>query len=149
AKRKIEQVVPLALGAELFNPIHNMINSRARGSWEQAVQMMGMKGLVTNPQGETIELPVVSSYKEGLSVLEFFINTHGARKGLTDTALKTASAGYLTRRMADVCQGIIVNKHDCKTSEGVNVERRTGEEYGFAFATRLFGRVLALPAKAG
>lgn len=143
AKKKIEKVVPEALTKEVFNPIHNIINSKARGSWEQAVQMMGMKGLVTNPQGETIELPVIASYKEGLSVLEFFINTHGARKGLTDTALKTASAGYLTRRMADVAQGIVINKTDCKTSEGIVVERKAGAEYGFNYGTRLFGRVLA------
>lgn len=149
AKKKVEKEVPITLGEGLFNPIHNIIASRARGSWEQAVQMMGMKGLVTNPQGETIELPVVSSYKEGLSVLEFFINTHGARKGLTDTALKTASAGYLTRRMADVCQGIIINKHDCKTSDGIEVSRQTGDEYGFNYGTRLFGRVLAQNAKVG
>ena len=149
AKKKIEQVVPAALMQDPFNPIHNIINSKARGSWEQAVQMMGMKGLVTNPQGETIELPVISSYKEGLSVLEFFINTHGARKGLTDTALKTASAGYLTRRMADVGQGIVINRTDCKTSEGVEVDRKTGDAYGFNYATRLFGRVLASNVKVG
>jgi DNA-directed RNA polymerase subunit beta' len=149
AKKKIEAVVPTALMQELFNPIHNIINSKARGSWEQAVQMMGMKGLVTNPQGETIDLPVISSYKEGLSVLEFFINTHGARKGLTDTALKTASAGYLTRRMADVCQGIVINRTDCKTGEGIVIDRKTGKEYGFNYGTRLFGRTLAQNVKSG
>jgi DNA-directed RNA polymerase subunit beta' len=149
AKDEISEIVPKVLSADIRNPIFDIIDSAARGSWSQAVQMTGMKGLVANPQGETIELPVVSSYKEGLSVLEFFINTHGARKGLTDTALKTASAGYLTRRMVDVSQGVIVNREDCKTTDGITVERAVGEEYGFSFGTRLFGRMLAADAKEG
>ncbi|MFA6135973.1 MAG: DNA-directed RNA polymerase subunit beta' [Candidatus Paceibacterota bacterium] len=139
-KKQVADTVPKALTGN--SPIFNIIDSGARGTWGQAVQMTGMKGLVTNPQGDTIELPVVSSYKEGLSVLEFFINTHGARKGLTDTALKTASAGYLTRRMVDVCQDIIINSDDCKTSEGIKIERAVGDEYGFSLANRLFGRTV-------
>ncbi len=146
-KKEIADLVPSALTEN--NSLFDMIDSGARGTWAQAAQVSGMKGLVNNPQGETIELPVISSYKEGLSVLEFFINTHGARKGLTDTALKTASAGYLTRRMVDVCQDVIVNRHDCKTTEGVTIERAVGDKYGFSFGTRLFGRTLAKDVKEG
>jgi DNA-directed RNA polymerase subunit beta' len=146
-KEEIAKLVPGALSEN--NPIFYIIDSKAKGSWEQAVQTTGMKGLVANPQGETIELPVVSSYKEGLSVLEFFINTHGARKGLTDTALKTAQAGYLTRRMVDVAQDIIVNSPDCKTKEGHEIDRASGDKYGFGFTQRIFGRILARDVKEG
>jgi len=149
AKEEVAAVVPRALTQEGENPIFNIIDSGSRGSWSQANQMIGMKGLLTNPQGDTIELPVISSYKEGLSVLEFFINTHGARKGLTDTALKTAEAGYLTRKMVDVCQDITINKDDCHTTDGITVDRASGNEYGFSFATRLFGRTLARDVKEG
>ena len=102
--------------------------------------MIGMKGLVTNPQGGTIELPVISSYKEGLNVLEYFISTHGARKGVTDTALKTASAGYLTRRLVDVSQDIIISEEDCGTKEGIPLTRAEGEAYGHALSDRLYSR---------
>ena len=146
-KDEIAKIVPSALSDT--NPIFYIIDSGAKGSWEQAVQTTGMKGLVANPQGETIELPVVSSYKEGLSVLEFFINSHGARKGLTDTALKTAQAGYLTRRMVDVAQDIIVDSIDCKTQEGRIIDRTSGEAYGYSFAQRIFGRILAQDVKEG
>jgi DNA-directed RNA polymerase subunit beta' len=146
-KEQIAKLVPKALSET--NPIFYIIDSRAKGSWEQAVQTTGMKGLVANPQGQTIELPVVSSYKEGLSVLEFFINSHGARKGLTDTALKTAQAGYLTRRMVDVAQDIIVNMSDCKTREGRVIDRASGDAYGYSFAQRIFGRTLASDVKEG
>ncbi len=149
AKDRIAEVAPAALTRDAENAIFDIIDSGARGSWGQALQMIGMKGLVTNPQGETIELPVISSYKEGLSVLEFFINTHGARKGLTDTALKTAEAGYLTRKMVDVCQDITINRDDCKTSDGVTIHRADGDEYGFTLATRLYGRTLAHDVKVG
>lgn len=148
-KEEVSAVVPKALTEAGENPIFDFIDSGARGSWSQAIQMTGMKGLLTNPQGDTIELPVISSYKEGLSVLEFFINTHGARKGLTDTALKTAEAGYLTRKMVDVCQDITINKDDCKTSDGVVIDRASGDEYGFSYAVRLFGRTLAQDVKDG
>jgi DNA-directed RNA polymerase subunit beta' len=146
-KDEIAKLVPGALSD--VNPIFYIIDSKAKGSWEQAVQTTGMKGLVANPQGQTIELPVVSSYKEGLSVLEFFINTHGLRKGLTDTALKTAQAGYLTRRLVDVCQDLIVNSDDCKTKEGHIMDRESGDKYGFNFGQRIFGRILAQDVKEG
>ncbi len=149
AKEEVAATAPHALIEQGENPIFNIIDSGSRGSWAQTNQMIGMKGLLTNPQGDTIELPVISSYKEGLSVLEFFINTHGARKGLTDTALKTAEAGYMTRKMVDVCQDITINKDDCHTSDGVTIERAVGAEYGFAFNVRLFGRTLARDVKEG
>jgi len=123
---------------------YTIISSGARGSWSQANQMMGMKGLVINPQGETLDLPIKSSYKEGFNVLEYFIATHGARKGSTDTALKTASAGYLTRRMVDVVQDLIVKETDCKTDEGIEIFRRDGDEYGYYFTDRLYSRTALL-----
>ncbi|MBI5221081.1 MAG: DNA-directed RNA polymerase subunit beta' [Candidatus Liptonbacteria bacterium] len=131
------------------NPIFQIIDSGSRGSWTQANQMLGMKGLVANPKGETIELPIASSYKEGLSVLEYFISTHGARKGTTDTALKTAQAGYLTRRLVDVAQDISVREMDCKTKESVEVSRAVTQELGQSFATRIFSRVAAEDVKLG
>jgi DNA-directed RNA polymerase subunit beta' len=110
-----------------LGPVYMMINSSARGSWPQTTQMMGMKGLVINPAGQIMELPVLASFKEGLNVLEYFLSTHGTRKGLTDTALKTASAGYLTRRLVDVSQDIVVNVEDCGESEGFRITREESE----------------------
>ena len=146
-KDKISSIVPKIL--DPYNSVFYIIDSGARGSWSPLVQMMGMKGLVSNPQGETIELPIKSSYKEGLTVLEFFINTHGARKGLTDTALKTASAGYLTRRLVDVSQDLIIRDNDCKTTEGVEVARMEGDDYGYPFASRVFSRTSLEDVKSG
>jgi DNA-directed RNA polymerase subunit beta' len=102
--------------------------------------MMGMKGLVQNPKGETIELPIKSSLKEGMSVLEYFIATHGARKGTTDTALKTAQAGYLTRRLVDVAQDITISEDDCRSKDGVEIFRSDGKEFNQSFASKLFSR---------
>ena len=102
-----------------------------------------MKGLVVSPSGRIIELPILSSYKEGLNVLEYFISTHASRKGIADTALKTAVAGYLTRRLVDVSQDVIVAEPDCRTEKGVMVYRRDSERLGKNFASRVFGRVLA------
>ncbi|MEK9154559.1 MAG: DNA-directed RNA polymerase subunit beta' [Patescibacteria group bacterium] len=140
AKDQIAKVIPKAL--DPFGSVYTIIDSGARGSWSQPLQMMGMKGLVQNPKGETIELPIKSSYKEGLDVLEFFINTHGARKGLTDTALKTASAGYLTRRLVDVVQDITIKEKDCRTAEGLHIIRAEGDEYGHPFSQRILGRTV-------
>jgi DNA-directed RNA polymerase subunit beta' len=111
--------------------------------------MAGMKGLVQSPKGETIELPIKASYKEGLNVLEFFINTHGARKGLIDTALKTASAGYLTRRLVDVAQDLIIREEDCGTKEGIEIFRADGESFGYNFGQRLFSRTSCQDIKIG
>src|SRR5919201_545744 len=98
-----------------LNPIYMMANSGARGSFKQIRQLAGMRGLMANPKGEIIERPIKANFIEGLSVLEYFISTHGARKGLADTALRTADSGYLTRRLVDVAQDVIVREEDCKT----------------------------------
>jgi len=104
-----------------FNPIYIMADSGARGSKQQIRQLAGMRGLMAKPSGEIIETPITSNFREGLSVLQYFISTHGARKGLADTALKTADSGYLTRRLVDVAQDVIVSEHDCGTSDGIVV----------------------------
>ena len=102
-----------------YNPIYMMANSGARGSMNQIRQLAGMRGLMANTAGKTIEIPIKSNFREGLSVLEYFISTRGARKGMADTALRTADSGYLTRRMVDVCQEVIIREEDCGTTEGV------------------------------
>src|SRR4029453_16072216 len=104
-----------------LNPIYMMANSGARGSFKQIRQLAGMRGLMANPKGEIIERPIKANFMEGLSVLEYFISTHGARKGLADTALRTADSGYLTRRLVDVSQDVIVREEDCKTKEFVEL----------------------------
>ncbi|KKW36897.1 MAG: DNA-directed RNA polymerase subunit beta' [Candidatus Uhrbacteria bacterium GW2011_GWC2_53_7] len=124
------------------NPAFTMIDSGARGQWRQFTQMVGMKGLVSNPSGEIIELPVKSSFKEGMGVLEFFISSHGTRKGLSDTALKTANAGYLTRRLVDVAQDVVIKKEDCGDGEGVVLTRAESEEIGEPLLVRILGRVV-------
>ncbi len=104
-----------------LNPIYMMANSGARGSSKQIRQLAGMRGLMANPKGEIIERPIKANFMEGLSVLEYFISTHGARKGLADTALRTADSGYLTRRLVDVSQDVIIREHDCKTKDFIEV----------------------------
>ncbi|MDP3999083.1 MAG: DNA-directed RNA polymerase subunit beta' [bacterium] len=137
-KSAISKLVPASMNET--NPIYAIIDSGSRGSWAQPVQMMGMKGLVQNPKNEPIELPIKSSLKEGFSVLEYFISTHGARKGSTDTALKTASAGYLTRRLIDVCQDLVIREEDCRTVEGIDLVKADSAEFGQPFAAQLFSR---------
>ncbi|MFN3301672.1 MAG: DNA-directed RNA polymerase subunit beta' [Patescibacteria group bacterium] len=124
-----------------FSSVFSMVESGARGSWSQLTQMVGMKGLVSSPTGKIIELPIKSSYQEGFNVLEYFISTHGTRKGVSDTALRTASAGYLTRRMIDVAQSIIVREEDCHDQEGIVITKEETEEMGEEFSERIFGRV--------
>lgn len=102
-----------------FNPLYLMASSGARGSKEQIRQLAGMRGLMAKPSGAIIETPIIANFREGLKVLEYFSSTHGARKGLADTALKTADAGYLTRKLADVAQNIVINEHDCGTADGI------------------------------
>lgn len=138
AKSELRERVPSSL--DLHGSTYSIIDSGARGSWEQLIQMTGMKGLIQNPKGDVIELPIKSSYKEGLGVLEFFINTHSARKGLIDTALKTAEAGYLTRRLVDAAHDLIIQEKDCRTTEGIEIVRADGESFGYKFSQRLFGR---------
>ncbi|MEE1620573.1 DNA-directed RNA polymerase subunit beta' [Zafaria sp. Z1313] len=117
-------------GMEELNTINRMVTSKARGNWLQLRQIAGIRGLVSNPKGEIIPRPIKSSYREGLSVLEYFIATHGARKGLADTALKTANSGYLTRRLVDVSQDVIVREHDCGTDRGLTVPIVSIDEIG-------------------
>jgi DNA-directed RNA polymerase subunit beta' len=102
-----------------YNPIYMMANSGARGSMAQIRQLAGMRGLIANTSGKTIEIPIKANYREGLTVLEYFVSSRGARKGLADTALRTADSGYLTRRMVDVSQDVIIREEDCGTTEGV------------------------------
>ncbi len=131
-----------------FNSVYMMLDSGARGSKEQIRQLTGMRGLMAKPKkasasgGEIIENPILSNFKEGLSILEYFISTHGARKGLADTALKTADAGYLTRRLVDVAQDVIVNYTDCNTLRGISVESlKKNEEIVESLGERILGRV--------
>jgi DNA-directed RNA polymerase subunit beta' len=131
-----------------FNSVYMMLDSGARGSKEQIRQLTGMRGLMAKPKkassggGEIIENPILSNFKEGLSILEYFISTHGARKGLADTALKTADAGYLTRRLVDVAQDVIVNIDDCSTLRGVTIEAlKKNEEVVETLGERILGRV--------
>jgi len=127
-----------------FNPIFMMADSGARGSKSQIKQLAGMRGLMANPSGKIIELPIKASFREGLDVLEYFISTHGARKGNADTALKTADSGYLTRRLVDVSQEVMVREEDCLTTEGYEVaEIREGNEIIESLAERLTGRYSA------
>ncbi len=140
AKKDISALVLTVLPKQ--NSIYQIIDSGSRGSWVQPIQMTGMKGLVQNSQGTTIELPIKSSLKEGLSVLEYFISTHGARKGTTDTALKTAQAGYLTRRLVDVAQDIFVKEEDCGTVKGIEILRSEGKEVVQPFGNRVFSRTV-------
>ena len=102
-----------------FNSVYIMADSGARGSKQQIRQLAGMRGLMAKPSGEIIETPIRANFREGLSVLEYFISTHGARKGLADTALKTADSGYLTRRLVDVAQDVIISEEDCRTMDGI------------------------------
>ena len=127
-----------------FNPIYMMADSGARGSKNQIRQLAGMRGLMANTSGKTIEIPIRANFREGLNVLEYFISTHGARKGLADTALRTAESGYLTRRLVDVSQHTIVREDDCGTSDGIILsEIRDGNEVIEKFYDRLDGRFLA------
>ena len=127
-----------------FNSIYMMADSGARGSSAQIRQLAGMRGLMAKPDGTIIETPIISNFKEGLNVLEYFISTHGARKGLADTALKTANAGYLTRKLVDVAQNVKVTIEDCGTHEGVEItEISVGNELIEPLEDRIYGRVLA------
>ncbi|HEX4979821.1 MAG TPA: DNA-directed RNA polymerase subunit beta', partial [Acidimicrobiales bacterium] len=144
ARGEVGRAMDRTLGEMRFNPLDMMVTSGARGNPQQVRQIAGMKGLVTNPKGEMIPRPITSSFREGLAVLEYFISTHGARKGLADTALRTADSGYLTRRLVDVAQELIIKEEDCGTARGIWLEgigpdepgRRTYLDY------RLYGRVL-------
>jgi len=141
-KDEVTELSQKSFTGKEVNPVYTMIESGARGSWGQTTQMMGMKGLVTSPSGATIELPVKANFKEGFDVLEYFISTHGARKGLTDTALRTANAGYLTRRLIDVAQDIIISEEDCGDKEGWLISKEESDELGETIGDRVWGRTV-------
>jgi len=151
ATEAVKVAMEMTLKEEQFNPIDMMVRSGARGNIMQVRQIAGMRGLVANPKGDIIPRPIISNFREGLSVLEYFISTHGARKGLADTALRTADSGYLTRRLVDVSQEIIVYEDDCNTDRGIKlgirhqVRRPEGMEWEAIrnLRSRLFGRYLA------
>ena len=137
-KEKVQDAMAVNFETEeRTNPIWMMAHSGARGSMGQLVQIAGMRGLVANPRGEIIERPIKSNFREGLSVLEYFFSTHGARKGLADTALRTADSGYLTRRLVDIAQDLIIRSEDCGVSRGIPIE------VGERDSQTLFGRILA------
>jgi DNA-directed RNA polymerase subunit beta' len=130
---------------EAFNSIYMMADSGARGSAAQIRQLAGMRGLMAKPDGSIIETPITANFREGLNVLQYFISTHGARKGLADTALKTANSGYLTRRLVDVTQDLVVTEDDCETQNGVSMKALVeGGEVVEALKERILGRVLAI-----
>ena len=145
ANSEVGKAMEESLHKIAFNPLDMMVDSGARGNPQQVRQIAGMKGLVSNPRGEMIPRPIVSSFREGLSVLEYFISTHGARKGLADTALRTADSGYLTRRLVDVAQELIVREVDCGSTRGIWVRdvRPDDEKARYYLETRIDGRVLA------
>jgi DNA-directed RNA polymerase subunit beta' len=144
AKTQVEKLVEDAL--DPTGSVHDMVRSGARGSIGNLTQMAGMKGLIQNTAGETIEVPIVSSMTEGLNPVEYFMSTHGARKGLTDTALGTARAGYLTRRLFDVAQDSIITEKDCGTKRGIAINRVSASGIKIDFAETIRGRVLAAEA---
>ena len=150
ATEKVTDAMKLGLKSEKFNSLDMMVGSGARGNMMQVRQIAGMRGLVANPKGDIIPRPIISNFREGLSVLEYFISTHGARKGLADTALRTADSGYLTRRLVDVSQEMIVLDEDCETDKGIviNVLDDRGEKIR-NLRSRIYGRAFADDLKIG
>ena len=138
-----EKVTKLLVdGLGKFNPVYMMANSGARGNIQQIRQLAGMRGLMADPSGRIIDMPIKANFREGLTVLEYFISTHGARKGLADTALRTADSGYLTRRLVDVAQDVIVREEDCGTDQGIEMEDvRDGTEIIEKLENRIVGRL--------
>lgn len=133
----------LANNLDKYNPIFMMADSGARGSMNQIKQLAGMRGLIANTAGVTIEIPIKANYREGLNILEYFISSRGARKGLADTALRTADSGYLTRRLVDVSQDVIIRQNDCGTDEGLEIYSiKEGNEMIEPLSERVCGRYL-------
>src|SRR4029079_7097341 len=144
ATDQVRAAMEKSLKAEQFNPIEMMVGSGARGNMMQVRQIAGMRGLVANPRGDMIPRPIKSNFREGLSMLEYFIQTPGARKGLVDTALRTADSGYLTRRLVDVAQELIIRQDDCGTNLGIwveNIQKDTAKQRSY-LETKLYGRAL-------
>jgi DNA-directed RNA polymerase subunit beta' len=142
AKAKTEIEKAMLENFSVHNPVFEMVISGSRGSNAQLTQVAGMKGLVASPSGEIIELPIKANYKEGLSAFEYFISTHGARKGRSDTALRTADAGYLTRRLIDVAQDVVVAIEDCGTKTGITISKEEFEDDLDRFETAIVGRTV-------
>jgi len=140
AKASVEKIIPENLDKR--GSVYDMWKSGARGSLSQITQMSGLKGLIQNSAGETIEFPILSSSKEGLNPIEYFITTHGSRKGLTDTALNTAKAGYLTRRLFVSAQDVLISEKDCGTKEGIKIQKESASGIDVALAKSIKGRVL-------
>lgn len=145
AKKDIEKILPSTLDKD--GSVYDLFISKARGSMGQLLQMAGMKGLIQNNQGKIMEFPIIPSYREGLSPIEYFVSTHGARKGASDTALNTAKAGYLTRRLVDVSQDVVVTEEDCGTKEYKVATRDNVSGIEIPLAKNLYGRVLAADLK--
>ncbi len=145
AKGEVEKTIPGSLDKN--GPVYDMVNSGARGSLSQITIMAGMKGLIASVSGGTIEFPILSCAKEGLTPIEYFITTHGSRKGLTDTALNTAKAGYLTRKLFVVAQDVIVSEDDCGTKEAVTIRRQTASGLTIPLSKNIRGRILAEDVK--
>ncbi|EDM26323.1 DNA-directed RNA polymerase subunit beta' [Lentisphaera araneosa HTCC2155] len=140
--KKLFQTIELNNGQDEINSVFAMMDSGARGSKDQIRQLAGMRGLMAKPSGEIIERPILSSFREGLTVLEYFISSHGARKGLADTALKTADSGYMTRKLVDVSQDVVISEEDCGTAKGIQVAAiRVGDEVKISLIDRIVGRV--------
>ena len=148
SENMFKDMITAAESGQTINPIYVMADSGARGSEPQIRQLSGMRGLMAKPSGEIIETPITANFREGLNVLQYFISTHGARKGLADTALKTADSGYLTRRLVDVAQDVIITEHDCCTTNGIPVEAiiESGE-IREPLGDRIIGRVVAEEVK--
>ena len=145
AKKEIEKVLPETLDKN--GSTYDLFTSGARGTVTSLIQMTGMKGLIQNNQGKTLEFPIIPSYKEGLSPIEYFVTTHGARKGASDTALNTAKAGYLTRRLVDVSQDVVVTEEDCGTKEGKMVSKENIGGIEIPLSKNIRGRILAADLK--
>ncbi len=144
ATKEIQDVTYDELSKDMFNPVFMMVRSGARGSIDQIKQIAGMRGLMADPSGKTIEVPILSNFREGLNVMEYFISTHGARKGSADTALRTSNSGYLTRRLVDVAQSMTVKETDCGTKNGVELKTLRDDDVVIEkLEDSLFGRVLA------
>ncbi|MDP3996325.1 MAG: DNA-directed RNA polymerase subunit beta' [bacterium] len=141
AKNEVEKLMPATLSSK--SSVYDMVYSGARGSFSQITQMAGMKGLIQNTAGETIEFPILSSMKEGLTPIEYFITTHGSRKGLTDTALNTAKAGYLTRKLFVVAQDVIITDHDCKARDFVKIKKSEISGVDNNMVKNIRGRILS------
>ncbi|HEY4528446.1 MAG TPA: DNA-directed RNA polymerase subunit beta' [Candidatus Paceibacterota bacterium] len=139
-KAEVEKLIPATLGTK--DSVYDMVNSGARGTMGNITQMAGMKGVIANVSGESLEFPIISNYKEGLTPLEYFITTHGSRKGLTDTALNTAKAGYLTRRLFDVAQDEIITEEDCGTKDGTVIRKKTASGIEMPLSRNIKGRFL-------